>query len=78
VSWPDGRPRYVLASVTGYSIAPRGSGSTKRATGYFVLDRANCHRIAFAAPVAAHPYGRDEARLERALAALVELNGGRP
>jgi hypothetical protein len=78
VSWPDGRPRYVLASIVGYGIGTRGSASTKRATGYFVLDRANCHRIAFAAPVAPHPAGRDEARLERALAALVELNGGRP
>jgi hypothetical protein len=43
MSWPqDGKPRYIVATVTGF-CEEQGGGGADEQTVFYVLDRGNCH-----------------------------------
>ncbi len=47
MSWPDGKPRFVVREITGYTINETGStgGNALPTTDVMILDRAYCHRV---------------------------------
>ncbi len=49
MSWPDGKPRFIIREISGFNIDPRtnsvGSAGNKEVTDVMILDRAYCHRV---------------------------------
>ncbi len=46
MSWPDGKPRFIVREITGYTIHRGGTGGKAQpTTDVMIVDRAYCHRV---------------------------------